>query len=67
MTTAYDDFKDRLSFQYLIANDLTNFDSIKEQLDLKPGNSSAEEIDVKSVVNCLLCPLIVPYVNWKMK
>ena len=30
MTTAYDDFKERLSFQYLIANDLTNFDGIKE-------------------------------------
>jgi hypothetical protein len=30
------------------------------------GNSSAEEIDIKSVTACVCCPLVIPYVKWKM-
>ena len=67
MTDAYADFKDRLSFDYLIANDSTEFEKLKDKLGLIEGNSSPMGMDCGDIYACVCCPLIVPKVLWNMK
>lgn len=45
MTEAYRDFQDRLSYNYLISHDVTNFDLLEKKLKMIPGNTNKYNIE----------------------
>ncbi len=45
LTEAYADFSDRLTFEYLVANDCSSFLLLQTQLEMRKGNSSPFQSD----------------------
>lgn len=61
MSEAYLDFKERLCYDYLICDDASNFDNLINKFNMKPGNSSAFNIDIyRNLAYCCPCTIYFP-------
>ena len=70
LTSAYENFKNRLTLKYLIAEDINNVQDLEEKLEMIPGNITQLEWETKqgtAYLGAIACCIPLIYYNTRTK
>lgn len=64
MTEAYQDFKDRLCMDYLIAQDMQNYDVLRKKLNMVEGTATKYKTDIHKCLSIAFCWTVAYPIWW---